>query len=83
MATDENARAQNTAIANHLRGRKSELGYTYEVLEALTGIPASSLKKLLRDRAEFRMGEVYRVAVALGQQPDEALADIRGKVISE
>lgn len=83
MATEESAAAQNTAIANHLRGRKSELGLTYEDLEAATGIPAASLKKLLRDRAEFRMGEFGRVAAALGQDPDIALRDARAKVVGK
>lgn len=65
--------AQKTAIADYLRGRKSERNLTYEELANLTGIPATSLKKLLRSRMDFRMGEFGAVAQALGETPAVAL----------
>ena len=63
-----------------LKLRKTELGLTFEELEALTGIRAQTLKRLVSDQRAIHMGDFIKLTTALGLDPGKAVQSAAERV---
>lgn len=67
--------ARNGAAASYLRGVKASRleKITYEDISEKTGITVDTLKRLMRNRSEFKVEDFLSIANALGVSDAEAL----------
>ena len=70
----------NSALAMVLKLRKTELGLTFEDLEASTGIKVQTLKRLVSDQRSIHMGDFIKLTTALNLDPADAIQSAADRV---
>ena len=70
----------NDALAALLRGRKAELGLTYQDIEDATGVNLRTIKRLFDGQRSIMFGIFIKFCAALNLDPGETVDEVEARV---